>query len=127
MKGVSREHDGVSVSGRETAQLRLDLIRADQGSVEDALVLGELGDRRSCSRAGRAALPIERYPLNPAAGDQQREPDEVAAGGATGGAGEGTVGLRPAARAVAQVLLEEIAVHAWKLSGSNLPSAAPAW
>jgi len=127
MKGVSREDGSVSVSGRETAQLRLDFIRADQGSAEDALVLGELGDRRSCSRAGGTALLLERDPLDLAAGNQQREPDEVAAGGATGGAGEGTVGFRPAARAVAQVLLEEIAVHAWKLSGSNLPSAAPAW
>src|SRR3954447_15424777 len=101
MKGVGREHDGVSVSGRETAQLRLDLIRADQGSVEDALVLGELGYRCSCSRAGGAALLLKRDPLDLAAGNQQREPDEVAAGGATGGAGEGTVGFRPPARAVA--------------------------
>ena len=56
-----------------------------------------------------AALGVEADGGDPAVLDRSEIRDEIAAGGAPGGAGEGAVGSGAAAALVAQVVLEELA------------------
>ena len=129
---------GVAMGGREPAELGLDFLRADPRGVQDRGALRQLGDRSGRGSAGGASLALEADALDRAVAGEQRDPDEVAAGSAAGGAREGTVGLGAAAGVVGEELLQEVSVHGfairsrpraawWPLSGSNLPSAAPAW
>lgn len=115
MQGVGGEDDGVSVRRSEPAELRLDLIRADPGGLQDRCTLGELRDRGGSGRAGRAALTVEGDARDPSLVRQQGDPDQVAAGRTPGGSAERSRRDGPATAIVGDVLLEEVPVHALKL------------
>ena len=110
-QGVGRQVGGVELARAQAAQLGGDRGAADAGGVQDARAADQLdrgaggGDRRA------AAARLEARVRDAVALDGDREPHEVAAGGAAGRAVEGARGLVAAPARVAQVVGEALVGH----------------
>jgi hypothetical protein len=108
MKRVRGEDGGMSVAGREPAELSLDLVGPDSRRLQDRGSPRQLDGRGRRRRARGAALPVEGDPLDPAVLDGQRDADQIAAGSAPGRAAECAFGRRPSAGPISQVMLEQL-------------------
>ena len=111
MQGVGGELGGVALGRRQAAERGVDLVDPDSRRRQDRLAVDHLGGGGGRGAHRAAALGVEADRRDPAVLDRERDPREVAAGGAPGGAGEGALGRRAAARLVAQVVLEELLAH----------------
>ncbi len=119
VQGVGRELGGVSLGRGQAADLGVDLLDADAGGDEDGLAVDHLGRGGRGGAHRPAALGVEAGGGDPPVLDPQRDPREVAAGGAPGGAGEGALRGGPATRLVAQIVLEELRIHTARVRGAS--------
>jgi hypothetical protein len=116
---VRRERRRVAMGRRQAAQLVIDLVGADQGRFQHRGALGKLGRRRRRRRARGASLVVEGDPLDAALARNQRDPHQIAARSAPGGAGEGSLGRRAAPGLIGEVLLEEFSIHGFNIAAAT--------
>jgi hypothetical protein len=111
VESVGCQLGGVPLRGGESAQRPVDFVDAEGSRLKDRRAVDDLRDGGRGGPRGPAALGVEADRGDSALGDHQRDPREIAAGGAAGRAGERTIGRGAAPRLVSQVLLEELLVH----------------
>ncbi len=112
MQGIGGELDRVAPLRADPAERPGDGIRADQRGVEHPRPVDELGDRRGRGACRGTALGVDGHRVHRPALDRDRDPDQVATGGAAGGPVE-AAGKRLAAVArIVQVSVERLSIHA---------------
>ena len=94
MEGVGSEDGRVAVAGRQAAELGLDLVGPQPGCIQNRSALRQLRHSRGRGGGGGAALVVEADPLDASRGGDQRDPRQVAARRAAGGAAEGSIAAR---------------------------------
>ena len=111
---VRGELHGVAPVRADAAERVGDVVGADQRGLEHGLALGELGRRGGGGAGRRAALGVEARARDQAVGELDRDPEEVAAGRAAGGAVEAVGKRRAQPVAVGEVVLYELGIHRFR-------------
>ena len=76
MERVGGEHGGVTMGGRQAAELGLYLVGADARRFEDRGSLGQLRHQRRPQLRSRRTPPAQGDPFNPAVGDEEGDSKE---------------------------------------------------
>ena len=106
MKRIGRKVGGMELPRRKPAQLVGDVVRADDGRLEQRSTIGERRSGTSRRKHGPAPLGIEGDTSDPPVLASKRDPDQITTGRPAGGPNNGTVGDRPTMPRKIQMLRE---------------------
>ncbi len=108
VQGVGRELRRVALGRAQPAELACDLLRADLRRLQQRRAAHEADDgaagRDACAAAARVEAGVRDPPAGAVAVERERDPDQIAARGASGGAGVGVRGDVAAAERGFEVL-----------------------
>ena len=107
MQGVGRQRGGVTLGRDQAAERCGDVVRCHPRGVEKGLSLHELDHGAAGRPRGATALGVEARLGDAIPLDAHRHADQIAAGGAAGGAGVRRAGEGAKAARGVEVVLEE--------------------
>lgn len=112
VKGIASQLGSVALGGGETADGGIDGVDVDERGSQHRLSVDHLRHRGRRSLGCTATLAVNGDRIDPPLRDRQRDPRQIPASSTPGSARKGTLGHWPTAALIAQVVLEELSIHA---------------